>query len=49
MKLTNSERGYYASLMNLIDNNNTGKVKGRRAIEFFKTSGLHSETLKKIW
>lgn len=49
LKMTNEERGYFSSLLEIADKDLTGKLEGKTAANFLKRSGLPKEILKKIW
>ena len=49
VKLTPRERGSYNIFISQADPDGHNRVEGPQAVEFFKRSGLPTETLKTIW
>ena len=49
VQLTRDENMLYNKLYNMLDNNNQGRILGKPAANFMKTSGLDKNTLKQIW
>ena len=49
LRMTNEEKGYFSSLLEMADKNMTGKLEGKVAANFLKKSGLPKEILKNIW
>ena len=49
LKMTPEESQYYPPLLSFIETNLNGSLKGKRAAEFLKKSGLPKAILKKIW
>jgi len=47
--LKNREHGYYANLLAQVDKKGEGKVGGKEAVDFFKSSNLSVDKLKHIW
>jgi epidermal growth factor receptor substrate 15 len=47
--LSGREHGYYSNLFTRVDPQEEGKVGGKEAVTFFKSSGLPKEKLKEIW
>ncbi|RHY68543.1 hypothetical protein DYB38_007440 [Aphanomyces astaci] len=43
------EEAFYARMFQLADVDKTGKVEGKRAVEFFTKSGLPATILKQVW
>ena len=49
VQLTREENMFFNKLYNMLDNTNQGKILGKPAANFMKTSGLEKNTLKRIW
>ena len=49
VQLTNAEQRFFSQLYNKLDNNNLGRILGKPAANFMKTSNLKKEVLKEIW
>lgn len=49
VRLTGREHGYYSNMFQKVDPREEGKVTGKEAVTFFKSSGLTKEKLKEIW
>jgi hypothetical protein len=49
VQLTRDENMFFNKLYNMLDNNNQGRILGKPAANFMKTSGLDKSTLKQIW
>ena len=49
VQLTRDENMLFNKLYNMLDNNNQGRIMGKPAANFMKTSGLDKNTLKQIW
>ena len=49
VQLTGDENILFNKLYNMLDNNNQGRIMGKPAANFMKTSGLDKNILKKIW
>jgi len=49
VNLRGREHGYYSNLMSQVDVKAEGKVGGKEAVTFFKSSGLSVDKLKEIW
>ena len=49
VQLTGDENMLFNKLYNMLDNNNQGRIMGKPAANFMKTSGLDKNILKKIW
>lgn len=49
VKLRGREHGFYSNMFSKVDPNDEGKVAGKEAVTFFKSSGLPVEKLKEIW
>jgi len=49
VQLNDKERGYYSGLLSSLDPVNSFKVEGKKAVPFFKKSGLPVDILKQIW
>ena len=49
VQLTGDENMFYNKLYSMLDNNNQGRIMGKPAANFMKTSGLDKNILKKIW
>jgi len=48
-QLIKEEEIFFNKIYKIFDNNNEGKIIGKKAAEFMKTSGLENEILKKIF
>lgn len=49
VKLRGREHGFYSNMFSKVDPNDEGKVTGKEAVTFFKSSGLPVDKLKEIW
>ncbi|KRX11082.1 hypothetical protein PPERSA_05191 [Pseudocohnilembus persalinus] len=49
INLQNNERGFYSALLQQADKNDSQKVYGKEAVEFFMRSGVSKEILRQIW
>ena len=49
IKFTKDEQILYSKLYNMLDNNGAGRIMGKPAANFMKTSNLRKEVLKEIW
>ena len=48
-QLTQDEQMFYSKLYNMLDNNNSGRILGKPAANFMKSSNLKKNVLKEIW
>lgn len=49
VELTDKERGYYSNLISKMEPDGSGRINGKQAVAFFKTSGVNVNMLKSIW
>lgn len=49
VELSNKERGYYSNLISKHESEGSNRIDGKKAVTFFKTSGVDVNTLKSIW
>ena len=49
VQMTKEEQMFYSKLYNMLDNNGEGRIMGKPAANFMKTSNLRKEVLKEIW
>ena len=49
VQMTKEEQMFYSKLYNMLDNNGAGRIPGKPAANFMKTSNLRKEVLKEIW
>ena len=49
VQLTNDEQRVFSQLYNMLDNNGLGRILGKPAANFMKTSNLRKDVLKEIW